>query len=58
MEVKGIEMSFFFFFQDMLVQGLFKEAEDSEGFIECKTSGPPVSRSSLRKSVGVKSEGK
>lgn len=30
MEVKGIEMGFF---QDFLVQLLFKEAEDSEGFI-------------------------
>lgn len=30
MEVKGIEMSVIL--QDLLVQGLFKEAEDSEGF--------------------------
>lgn len=48
----------FFFFQDRLVRSPFKEAEDSEGFIECKMSGLPVSRRSLRKSVGVKLEGK
>lgn len=56
MEVKEIEMSVIL--QDLLVQGLFKEMEDSKGFIECKMSGLPLSRSSLRKSVGVKLEGK
>lgn len=42
----------------MLVQGPFKEAEDSEGFIEGKMSEPNVSRHSLRKSISVKLEGK
>lgn len=47
-----------FFLQDLASPGLFKEAEDSKGFIDGKVSGLHVSRSSLRKSVGVKTEGK
>lgn len=53
-EKKKIVMKVF----DLSVLELFGEAEDTKDFIECKTSGPPVSRSSLRKSVGKKSEGK
>lgn len=49
---------FFSHLQNLLVEGLFKEAEDSEGFIECKTSGPPASRSSLRKPVRAELVGK
>ena len=47
-----------FFLLDLSGPVLSKEAEDSEGFIECKMSGPHASRCSLRESVGVKSEGK
>lgn len=50
--------AFSFFSPPAGLWACLKKAEDSEGFIERKMSGPTVSRSSLRKSVGVKSEGK
>lgn len=52
------EVFFPFILQNLLLWGLFGEAKDSKGFIECKMSGPLISRNSLRKSVGVKSAGK
>lgn len=41
-----------FLLWDLADPTVFKEAEDSEGFIGCKMSGSYVSRSPLTKSVG------